>query len=253
MKNRDSLHSQKSIWSRLLCIRTTLQDVLYASYALPTGILQRLVPSGLRLATVNDDIAFVSLVILRSSQVRLSSFPVLRFDYNQFNIRTYIIDPASGQPAVYFIRSGVTSRVISLATSTIGITWEFIKLIIDLRVSKGVASSSISGDWEGQFFIKAQADTDISDVPLFFQDRMAAVNFLIRPLIGFAGDERRLVRFTIQHPEVQPESWSLMELDCPLFKKLVAIDDFKNPHSVFYLSTADFSISLPPTRIKKKE
>jgi hypothetical protein len=178
---------------------------------------------------------------------------MLKFGYNQCNIRTYVIDPITGQPAVYFISSGVTSRVISLATGTIGIPWEFIELTTDLGVSKGIRSSSISGAWEGQFFIEVQADTDISDVPLFFQDRMAAVNFLIRPLIGFAGDEQRLMRFTIQHPEVQPESWSLMELDCPLFKRLVPIDDFKNPHSVFYLPTADFSISLPPTRIKKKE
>lgn len=252
MKIKDSL-PQKNIWTRLLCVRMTLSNVIYISYAVPTRILQSSVPSVLSLNTVSDDIAFMSLVVLRSTQVRLSFFPMLKFGYNQCNIRTYVIDPITGQPAVYFISSGVTSRVISLATGTIGIPWEFIELTTDLGVSKGIRSSSISGAWEGQFFIEVQADTDISDVPLFFQDRMAAVNFLIRPLIGFAGDEQRLMRFTIQHPEVQPESWSLMELDCPLFKRLVPIDDFKNPHSVFYLPTADFSISLPPTRIKKKE
>ena len=253
MKIKDSFRSQKNIWSRLLCVRMALRNVIYISYAVPTKILQTSVPSFLSLATLNDDIAFVSLVILQSSQVRLSSFPVIKFSYNQCNIRTYVIDPVSGQPAVYFIRSGVTSRVISLATGTIGIPWEFIELTTNLDVSKGIRSSSIFGDWKGPLFIRVQSSGSVPPVPLFFQDSTSAVNFLIRPLIGFAGDERRLMRFTIRHPEVQPESWALMELDCPLFKKLVPIDDFKNPHSIFYLPTADFSIYLPPRKIKKKE
>jgi hypothetical protein len=252
MKMKDSL-PQKNIWSRLLCVRMTLWNVIYISYAVSTKILQPSVPSVLSLATVSDDIAFVSLVVLRSTQVRLSSCPVFKFSYNQCNIRTYVIDPISGQPAVYFIRSGVTSRIISLATSTIGIAWEFIELASNSGISKGIPSSSISGDWKGPLFIRVQADSSVAPVPLFFQDRTSAINFLIRPLIGFAGDEQRLMRFTIKHPEVRPESWSLMELDCPLFKKLVAIDDFENPHSVFYLPSADFSIFLPPTKIKREE
>jgi hypothetical protein len=154
---------------------------------------------------------------------------------------------------LYFIRSGVTSRIISLATSTIGIPWEFIELAANSGASKGIRYSSISGDWKGLLSIRIKEDSGFAQVPQYFQGRISAVNFLIRPLVGFAGDEQRLMRFTIQHPEVRPESWSLMELDCPLFKRLVPIDDFKNPHSVFYLHTADSSISLPPTRIKKKE
>jgi len=230
----------------------TLCSVIYISYAVPVKILQPAVPGTLSLATMGG-IAFVSLVILRSSQVRLSFFPFLRFNYNQLNMRTYVIDPISGQPAVYFIRSGVTSRLISIATNSIGIPWEYINLTTGTGSNGEIQSKSISGDWEGPLFIKVQANSSVPREPGFFQDRDSEVNFLIRPLIGFAGDERRLMRFTIQHPEVQPESWSLTELDFPLFKKLVAIDDYDNTYSVFYLPVADFSIFLPPARIRKKE
>jgi len=230
----------------------TLRDVIYISYALPARTLQPLVPSFLRLATVEGDIAFISLVVLRSTQVRLSAFPLLKFNYNQFNIRTYVTDPVSGQFAVYFIRSGVTSRLISLATSTIGIPWQFIELRTDANMPNGLQFLSVCGNWEGPFSLRIQANANVSMAPSFFEDRKSAVDFIIRPLIGFAGDDRRLSRFTIHHPEVQPQSWSLLELDCPLFQKLVTIEDLRRPHSIFYLPTADFSIFLPPKRIKKE-
>jgi len=251
MSKSDGGVFQKSILSRLLCVKMTLRDVIYLSYALPARLLQPLVPSVLSLATVEGDIAFISLVVLRSTQVRLSAFPLLKFNYNQFNIRTYVTDPVSGQFAVYFIRSGVTSRLISLATSTIGIPWQFIELRTNANMPNGLQFLSVCGNWEGPFSLRIQANANVSMAPSFFEDRKSVVDFIIRPLIGFAGDDRRLSRFTIYHPEVQPQSWSLLELDCPLFKKLVTIEDLKRPHSIFYLPTADFSIFLPPKRIKK--
>jgi Uncharacterized conserved protein (COG2071) len=251
MSKNDFSVSQRGIGSRLLCVRMTLQDVIYVTYALHARTLQPLVPKALKLAAVGDDVAFISLVVLRSTRVRLSSLPVFRFNYKQFNIRTYVIDPISKQPAVYFIRSGVTSRFISLATNALGIPWERIEIKTDFSSAEEVRTVKISGDWEGYFSIKAQAEANSLTLPSYFQDRKSAVDFLIRPLIGFSGDSRRLVRFTIQHPEVQPESWVLEGLDCPLFTKLVAIDT-NNPHSVFYLPVADFSIYLPPKRIKSK-
>jgi len=80
----------------------------------------------------------------------------------------------------------------------------------------------------------------------------SAVDFLIRPLIGFVGDNRQLGRFTIKHPEVEPQSFTLTELDFPLFSNLGVVDDLSNPHSVFFLPTAEFSIYLPPRIIKQK-
>jgi hypothetical protein len=241
----------KGILSRLLCIKMSLRDVLYITYALPAKMIQPLVPAALSLATLNRDTAFVSLVVLRSTRVRLSLFPLVRFAYNQFNIRTYVIDPLTGRPGVYFILSGVNSRMIALATNSIGIPWQFINLVINMNSLDAPLSLSVYGTWEGLFSVKTQVTSNPPVTPSFFKNMKSAVDFLIRPLIGFSGDSHSLVRFTIQHPEVQPESGTLIELDCPLFQRLVAIGDPKHPHSVFYLPAADFSIFLPPKRIKK--
>lgn len=252
MNNNDYPLSQGDIWSRLLCVRMILRDVIYVTYALPAKMLKPLVPNALQLATVGSDTAFISLVALRCNRVRLSAFPLFTFNYNQFNIRTYVIDPISEKSAVYFVRSGVTSRFISLTTNAIGIPWKYIKFTAAFSNSQGIRSSSISGDWEGHFAFKVEAEAKSPELPSFFVNWKSTVDFLVRPLIGFSGDGRRLVRFTIHHPEVQPESWSLVKLDHPLFNKLVRVDDIRKPHSVFYMPEAEFSIFMPPQRIKEK-
>jgi hypothetical protein len=231
-------------------VRMTLRDVLYISYALPAERMRTLVPDNLTLATARDDMSFISIVALRSTQVRLSLMPFLRFDYQQLNIRTYVVDPVSGKHAVYFIRSGVTSRFISLVTRMAGIPWQYIDMETEVNLRNKTDSYMAFGNWAEDFSFKAQACSSDREKPSFFENRKSAVDFLIRPLIGFVGDNRRLGRFTIQHPEVEPQSWHLTELDFSLFTNLDVVDELSNPHSVFYLPTTDFSIYLPPTRIK---
>jgi uncharacterized protein YqjF (DUF2071 family) len=69
----------------------SLHHVLYVSY---------LAPEALPLAVFDRDNAFVSVVTLQSTGVRLSSLPFPEFTYNQGNIRTYVLDPRPGQQAI---------------------------------------------------------------------------------------------------------------------------------------------------------
>lgn len=249
-EGKNSEISTKNGDKRLLNVRMTLSDVLYISYALPAEKMRALVPDNLSLATAGHDMSFISIVALRSTRVRLSLMPLLRFNYHQLNIRTYVVDPVSGKHAVYFIRSGVTSRFISLATRMSGIPWQYIDMESEVNVQNKTDSYVAFGNWGEDFSIKAQACSNDCEKPPLFENRKSAVDFLIRPLIGFIGDNRKIGRFTIYHPEVEPESYTLTEFCFPLFTNLGVVDDLLNPHSVFYLTMADFSIYLPPTRIK---
>jgi len=238
--------------NRPLNVRMTLRDVLYVSYAVPAEKIRVLVPDILSVATSGDKVAFISIVALRSSQVRLNLLPFARFHYNQLNIRTYVVDPVSGKHAVYFIKSGVTSRFISMATRISGIPWQLIDMETELNAQNDTGSYVTSGKWGDKFSLKARADLDSPEQLLFFGDRESAVEFLIRPLIGFVGDNQKLGRFTIGHPEVKPQVWYLSEIDFKLFADLGVVNELMNPHSVFFLPAADFSIYLPPARIKQK-
>jgi hypothetical protein len=236
--------------SRFLNVRMTLCDVLYISYALPSGRLRTLVPGILSPSTIDGETAFISIVVLKSTHVRLNLFPFVHFNYYQLNIRTYVKDPVSGGNAVYFIKSGVTSRFISLVTRMSGIPWQYIDLKTGIPIDEGTNSYTVSGRWQGKYHITA-GNQPAEPGPLpFFSSRKEAVDFLIRPLIGFVGDQRGLGRFTIWHPEVGLEVWRLKELDFPLFTTLGAVDEPCHPHSVFFLPAADFSIFLPPARIR---
>jgi hypothetical protein len=236
--------------SHFFHVRMALGNVLYISYTLPASKIRNLVPALLPLATVGNHMAFVSIVILRSTRVRLNLLPFALFNYYQLNIRTYVIDPVSGKYAVYFLHSGVTSQFISLVTRLSGIPWQFINLATKVNVQDDVNSYSAYGNWNRSFSIRAQAFSSDSQNPACFENLDSAANFLIRPLVGFVGDKQRLGRFTIQHPEVYPETWILSELDFPFFWELGLVDEFDKPHSVFFVPTTDFSIYLPPTRVK---
>jgi uncharacterized protein YqjF (DUF2071 family) len=236
--------------NRFIKVQMTLRDVLYVSYSLPIEKLRTFVPDVLSLATVGGDRAFISIVALQSTRVRLSLLPFTQFKYNQLNIRTYVVDPVSGKNAVYFLKSGVTSRFISLVTRMSGIPWQFIDLETEVNAQNEKDSYVASGNWEGKFSLRAQVFSNDSKNTLFFENRKAAVDFLIRPLIGFVGDGRQPGRFTIWHPEVKPHFGILTELDFPLFMNLGVVDKLYNPHSVFFLPMAEFSIYLPPRRIK---
>ena len=186
---KEYIPSKKSMMNRLLCVRMTLNNVVYISYAVPATKLRKIVPEPLQLATSGKDTAFISIVILRNTRVRLRILPLFRFNYSQLNIRTYVIDPISGQHAVYFIRSGITSAIVSLVTRISGIPCQLIDLNIDVDPHKETGSYLAKGNWQGNYSIKYQiASEDVKEMPLF-KNNKDAIDFLIRPLIGFIGDK----------------------------------------------------------------
>lgn len=234
----------------LFRVEMTLRNVLYITYAVPAERMRIHVPDALPLAVAGSDTAFISVVVLRSSEVRLNPLPFPRFNYNQLNIRTYVVDPVSGSHAVYFLKSGVTARFISLVTRISGIPWRLIELETDVNLKGEPNYYTARGKWQGNYRIEAQSRENHPVKPTFFETGKAAVNFLIRPLIGFVGEGGRVGRFTIRHPEVEPQDWVLKALDFPLLSELGVVDEPGSPHSVFYLPKAEFSIYLPPKRIK---
>ena len=233
-----------------LRVRMVLRHVLYISYALPAPKIRQIIPDKLPLVTVNNDTAFVSIVALRCERVRINLIPAIRFSYNQLNIRTYVLDPISRKPAVCFLKSGITSSLISLVTRTAGIPWQKIEFNIQSQEQAVKTSDIATGNWEGEFLLKAhQAGAEVQSPP-FFQDLESAVNLLIRPLTGFIVHGKIARRFTIQHAEVRPQVWVLESISFPPLESMEIVEDASRPHSVFYLPKAEFSIFLPPRKVK---
>jgi hypothetical protein len=235
-------------------VEMTLRNVLYISYAVPAEKLRALVPDFMGLATLDKDIAFFSIVVFQSTKVQISSLPFAHFNYNQLNLRTYIIDPDTGNHGVYFLKSGVTSRFISLGTRTLGIPWQHIDLEIKLTPNdKSLCYSyNVVGKWQEDFHISAVKTPQPLNKLTLFADMESAVEYIIRPLIGFFEESGNIGRFTIWHQDIMPQIWQLQQVNFPLVNELGILEEFDNPHSVFFLPKADFYIYMPPTFIKRK-
>jgi uncharacterized protein YqjF (DUF2071 family) len=80
-------------YHQLTRVEMKLRHVAYLSYLIPAPRVRRLVPSVLPLSAVDENKVFVSIVALQSRDMRLASFPLVRFNYNQINVRTYVKGP----------------------------------------------------------------------------------------------------------------------------------------------------------------
>ncbi|OGO03135.1 MAG: hypothetical protein A2Y59_02510 [Chloroflexi bacterium RBG_13_52_14] len=243
-----------TLLSRLMRVQMVLRHVLYLNYLVPAPRVRPLVPEMLPLAIVDLNRVFVSVVILRSEGVRATLLPFPSFNYNQINVRTYVIDPVTGKQAVCFIKSGVTSAPVSFLTRTIGIPWQHVAF--DLKVATDEVTNytpyEVAGSWDGEFSIKAQG-TPMPPLQIPpFGDTESAVNYLVRPLIGFFGKGGQSTRFSIRHPQINPCAGKLSSIHFPILNSLNLVEEkeMANPQSVLFVPEAQFYIYLPPTRIK---
>ncbi|MFC1893888.1 DUF2071 domain-containing protein [Chloroflexota bacterium] len=236
-------------------VEMSLRHVLYVSYLVPESRVRRLVPEALPLAVVDRDNVFVSIVILQSAGVRLSLLPFPKFTYNQVNIRTYVVDPHSGQQAVFFLRSGVTSSVISLLTRSIGIPWQHISVELETSTDKkgNYQSYSAGGIWSQPFSIIAKAAPEAPLKIAPFEDADKAISYLIRPLMGFFGQKGKARGFRIWHPEVKPHGALLKQIHFPLLNSLNLLNEtaMSKPDSILLVPNAYFYIYMPPERVKR--
>lgn len=241
------------ILNSLMHVRIGLNHVLYISYLVPAARMRGLIPEILPLSIVGGDKAFVSIVLLNSSQARLNWLPYPSFDYNQINIRTYVKDPQSNNQAVYFLRSGVTSKFISFATRTIGVPWEHIscELKIDVDKENNYKSYEALGHWRGDFSISTASKPDELVKPAPFADLKSATDYLIRPLVGFYGRNEKVSRFRILHPDIELGVGQLQAFDFPVFEDMELVDkpELYSPHSVFIVPQAQFHIYLPASKL----
>jgi hypothetical protein len=242
--------------SRVTRVEMLLRNVLYISYCLPASSLRPLVPAYLPLRLIGEDKGFLSIVIINCQNVHLGVLPFPRFNYNQLNLRTYVLNPESGQPAVYFLKSGVTSPVISALTRRIGIPWQQIKFEIQSSVDERnhLLEFMSAGYWQNNFKIVAGWDFVQPKNISPFDNITSAVDFLIRPLEGFFFNGIRLGHIMIQHPEITPQFGDLKMLDFPLLNEAINTRDMalEKPHSVFFVDKAHFFIYMPPSYMNIK-
>lgn len=224
-----------------LSIRIDLENVIYISYRVPVPRIRHLIPDVLELNSDADNMTYLSLVAMKCRRVRLNVMPWPRFDYYQLNVRIYVKDPETGDPAVYFFRSGVSQCIIPLMTRLAGIPWEKISFKM---VPESPCEFRASGEWSGKLGLEIVS-------PEGGLPENTLIEHLTGPLMGFMGSERSLRSFKISHRALQVLPAVLRKIDFPLPVKqeMIAANEIGRPDSVMMVPEAEFTVYLPPRRI----
>lgn len=222
-----------------LMVKMDLQNVLYLSYLVPVDRLRPLVPPGLRLNATGSAV-FLSIVAMQCRKVHLSFLGWPSVSYDQLNLRTYVIDPKTGDPAVYFFRSGVSSNLIPVATRLLGIPWERISFSLAAEQDgSGADFYKAAGDWNGEIEIQMKsAPAEDSDATV--------IDVITGPLAGFIGSGERLKRIAIKHQVLDVRRLSLLQIRFPLPVEagLLAAPELEKPDSVLIVSESQFSVFI---------
>lgn len=233
-------------------VSTLLKDLLYISYLVPSSRLRGLVPPVLPLRTMGREI-FVSLVIMRNTNVGPAWLPWPRQRYNQMNIRTYVDDPMTGKHGVFFFKSGITSSGALVVPRMLGLPWEK----IDLRIRTGADSFGgcryrAEGDFHGRIMIEVGDLVQQQGIESCASIHDVAVH-ITTPDIGFVetNSRQKLLYFMVEHQFIEPERCQLIDLQFPLLERLgiMGREEMDKPHSVFLVPEAKFLVHLPPRRV----
>jgi hypothetical protein len=234
-------------------VEMDIYDILYLSYIIPEERLRSTVPHSIRLVTPVPGRAIISLVMFRSKNVKTSLLPIVHFVYDQTNLRTYVIDPRTGNNAVFFLKSGITSRFISIATRLLQIPWQVASLHLDTGYDSEnrLTRYFIEGHWEGPFNIILEKGQDTIVNPEPFNTPEEAMRFLTGPAVGLYNTSGGLIRFDVKHSAIKPATGSISVIDFPMLTQmgLVTDEELWKPQSVLIAPESHFRIYMPPSRL----
>ncbi|MBW2011476.1 MAG: DUF2071 domain-containing protein [Deltaproteobacteria bacterium] len=239
--------------NRLISVKMTLNHVFYISYLVPASRIRPFLPVVLPPATAFPEHMFVSIVGMKCNNVRLSGFPWPSFDYGQLNVRTYVIDPQTGNPAVYFFQSGVSSCIVPLLTSIFGITWERIDFDLQPYLNEEAAQPSykVIGGWQEDLYFEIVESESSREGMEVFADPESEITHITGPLIGFMGSTGHTIRFEISHLPLEVHRARLLGIrfQLPVAMGLLKEGELSKPDSVLLVPRWEFTVYLPPRRV----
>ena len=242
---------------RMASVEFLLQDVLYISYLVPGRRLQAVIPSNLVLATVGDDRVFVSLVLFRSTVSRAFMCPSPPIVFDQINLRTYVMDPYTGRPGVFFLDYGVNVRLIAFLYRVLsGMAVRHIPFSMDVRRDEQshYRNYKAEGYWEGPLYVEGKEVSMEMRELAPFASRDDAVNYLVDPTVGFYGSLGKVRRLEVWHPASSPRVLRIENVQCRLLsvKGIVDDADISRPHHALVVPGWPFLTYLPPRRLPRE-
>jgi uncharacterized protein YqjF (DUF2071 family) len=220
-------------------VLVTLEDLLIVTWEVPEDALRRLMPSPL-LPWTRQGWGRLSAVLFRNRRLRPALPGMPRLNCFQMNLRTYVLDPATGRPgAVFFHRLLLSKRWLSVFSSAV-FRVPFGYLPLQLSVSRDGDATVWEGSSEdGSVSIVAEEETR-TNAPAPDAEML---DLLTNPHTGFVPDSRgNLVTWSLWHRNQSPR---LMRVERCRIVALESLGLLGGPVSALLVDRIDYEVYLP--------
>lgn len=226
-------------------VRVTLTDLLILTWRLPPEALRHHLPAGLEPVVDGGD-ALLGALLFRNRALRPAALGVPRLSCSQLNVRSYVVDPATGEPgSVYFHGFHPRPRWLAWWTRTL---LRAPATPLPLRVRRGPAAAGAPRPWhagsrDGSVDIAARPASAPLALPPHLADLLTNVH------TGYASaPSGALLAWTIWHP---PQDLHPMTVDRLHLRPLApfALAD-RLPDLAFLVETVDYEVHLPARRVE---
>ncbi len=246
---------------RGLAVETTLQHFVIVTYWVDQSSLRQLIHSRFEpvCLAVNGGSrrALVSVVTFLDRNFRFAECPYFKGSFGQTNYRAYVEGTQTGEQAAWFFGTCLDSLSVVIPRYLWRLPWYRAQMEFDCRYDQAAARYSTfnvrtQSDWAPAWL--AIKDSGKPPVELAGVSNLeAGLVLLTHPMRGyFFRRDGALGSYTIWHDRAQPTVGTIQEASYPLLQRLGLVDDAdqRDIHSVLLQRYIDFTIYLPPSRVK---
>jgi uncharacterized protein YqjF (DUF2071 family) len=246
---------------RGLAVETTLQHFAIVTYWVDPSALRRLIHSRFEPVCLaingRSPRALVSVVTFFDRDFRFVAWPHFKRSFGQTNYRAYVLDTITGEQAAWFFGTCLDSASVAVPHYLWRLPWYRARMDFDCRYDQAAGRYSMfnvrtRSKWApGRLAIadSGKAPAELAGV----SNLEAALVLLTHPMRGFFfRRDGALGSYAIWHDRTHPTVGTVQEAAYPLLQRLGLVDegDQRDIHSVLVEPKIDFTIYLPPSRVK---
>jgi uncharacterized protein YqjF (DUF2071 family) len=244
-----------------LAVETTLEHFAIVTYRVDPVSLQKHLHPRFKPVCLTEEhgsrYAVVSVVTFLDRDFRFVACPWFKKSFGQTNYRAYVEDTQSGEQVAWFFGTCVDSASVVVPRYVWRLPWHRARMRFDCRYDRDAGRYSVftvhtRSRWaSGDLVIQdsGKAPSQLSGI----LNLEAGLVLLTHPMRGyFFRSDGMLGSYRIWHDRTKPTVGEVQEASYPLLQRLELVEqgDLGSVHSVLLQPAIDFTIYLPPTRVK---
>ena len=246
---------------RGLAVETTLQHFVIVTYWVdPSNLRKHLHPRFEPVCLAVDGRsrkALVSVVTFLDRDFRFAMCPWFKGSFGQTNYRAYVQDTQTGEYAAWFFGTCLDSVSVAVPRYLWRLPWHRARMDFDCQYDQAAARYSIFNVRTRSSWAPARLAIEDSGKPptelAGVSNLEAGLVLLTHPLRGyFFRQDGALGSYAIWHDRAHLTVGTIQEVRYPLLQRLGLVEDGDQSdiYSVLIQPSIDFTIYLPPSRVK---